>query len=104
MQLSILGIDLGKNSCSLVGFDASGAVVLRRRMRRDTVVHFCAKLETSNNHLFERLTVKIGPLRAIWSTSFPILRPGSAQPDRLRSPFHHATAYFALSQTKRRML
>lgn len=46
MQLTILGIDLGKNSCSLVGFDTSGAVVLRRRMRRDTVVHFCAKLPT----------------------------------------------------------
>lgn len=44
MKLTIIGIDLGKNSCSLVGLDASGAVVLRRRMRRDTVIDFCAKL------------------------------------------------------------
>jgi transposase len=44
MQLSIIGIDLGKTSCSLVGLDASGKIVLRRRMRRDTVVPFCSKL------------------------------------------------------------
>ena len=31
----MLGIDLGKNVCSVVGLDSSGAVVLRRRVRRD---------------------------------------------------------------------
>ena len=40
----MLGIDLGKNSCSLVGLDVSGRVVLRRRMRRETVLAFGAKL------------------------------------------------------------
>ena len=44
MQLSIIGIDLGKTSCSLVGLDAVGKVVARRRMRRDTVVEFCSKV------------------------------------------------------------
>ena len=44
MQLSIIGIDLGKTSCSLVGLDAAGKVVVRRRMRRDTVVEFCSKV------------------------------------------------------------
>ena len=44
MQLSIIGIDLGKSSCSLVGLDAAGKVVVRRRMRRDTVVEFCSKV------------------------------------------------------------
>ena len=44
MQLAIIGIDLGKNSCSLVGLDVAGKVVLRRRMRRDTVLQFCGKL------------------------------------------------------------
>jgi len=39
----VLGIDLGKNSCSLVGLDATGAVVLRRRARRETVVGLTAK-------------------------------------------------------------
>jgi hypothetical protein len=34
MTIAVLGIDLGKNSCSLVGLDAGGKVVLRRRMRR----------------------------------------------------------------------
>lgn len=38
MTIAVLGIDLGKNSRSLVGLDATGRVVLRRRMRRETVV------------------------------------------------------------------
>lgn len=44
MQVSVLGIDLGKNSCSLVGLDGIGQVVVRRRMRRETVIAFAAKL------------------------------------------------------------
>ena len=44
MQLSIIGIDLGKTSCSLVGLDAAGKVLVRRRMRRDTVVELCSKV------------------------------------------------------------
>ncbi len=40
MAIVILGIDLGKNSCSVVGLDRSGAVVLRRRMRRQTIPWF----------------------------------------------------------------
>ena len=44
MSIAVLGIDLGKNSCSLVGLDASGRVVLRRRMRRETVIAFGSKL------------------------------------------------------------
>lgn len=44
MSIVILGIDLGKNSCSLVGLDDSGKVVVRRRMRRDGVIGFAAKL------------------------------------------------------------
>ena len=44
MRISVLGVDLGKNVCSLVGLDASGAVVLRRRAKRETVVALAAKL------------------------------------------------------------
>jgi transposase len=44
MSIVILGIDLGKNSCSVVGLDAAGSVVVRRRMRRDGVIAFAAKL------------------------------------------------------------
>jgi transposase len=43
MDVRILGIDLGKNSCSLVGLDAAGRVVVRRRMRRDGIAAFAAK-------------------------------------------------------------
>jgi transposase len=44
MKIAVLGIDLGKNVCSIVGLDASGAVVLRRRVRRDTLIGLVAKL------------------------------------------------------------
>lgn len=44
MSIVILGIDLGKNSCSLAGLDGSGKVVLRRRMRRDRVLAFASDL------------------------------------------------------------
>jgi transposase len=40
MNIMILGIDLGKNVCSAVGLDHDGRVVLRRRMRRNSVVEF----------------------------------------------------------------
>ena len=43
MQVSVLGIDLGKNSCSVVGLDGIGQVVVQRRMRRETVIAFAAK-------------------------------------------------------------
>jgi len=44
MSIVTLGIDLGKNSCSLVGLNQQGAVVLRRRMRRESIVALTAKL------------------------------------------------------------
>jgi transposase len=45
MQIAVLGIDLGKNSCSIVGLDGGGAVVLRRRMRREGVIKLADKLK-----------------------------------------------------------
>jgi transposase len=44
MKVSVLGVDLGKNVCSLVGLDASGAVVLRRRMKRETLIRLATKM------------------------------------------------------------
>ncbi len=44
MQIAVLGIDLGKNTCSVVGLDAFGKVVVRRRMQRETVIAFSARL------------------------------------------------------------
>src|SRR3712207_1482524 len=44
MQIAVLGIDLGKNSCSVAGLDAAGCVVLRRRLSRDGVVKLAAGL------------------------------------------------------------
>jgi transposase len=44
MQIAVLGIDLGKNSCSVTGQDAAGRVILRKRMRRESVIKFTAGL------------------------------------------------------------
>ena len=44
MTIMMLGIDLGKNSCSVAGLDAAGKVVLLRRMQPKTIVSFAAKL------------------------------------------------------------
>lgn len=46
MQISILGIDLGKNNCSVVGVNERGAVVVRRTMRRQTLIERVEKLPT----------------------------------------------------------
>ncbi len=46
MATTILGIDLGKNACSVVGVDAHGSVVIRRSMRRQTMIDYMAKLPT----------------------------------------------------------
>jgi transposase len=44
MQIAMLGIDLGKNSCSVAGLDASGRIVLRRRLHRDGVIKLASRL------------------------------------------------------------
>lgn len=41
-EIRVLGIDLGKDICSVVGMDVAGKVLLRRRMRRDTVLKLAA--------------------------------------------------------------
>ena len=46
MSIAILGVDLGKNSCSMVGVDERGTVVLRRSLRRQTLIDYVAKLPT----------------------------------------------------------
>jgi transposase len=43
-DVCILGVDLGKNSCSIVGIDGAGRVLLRRRTRREGVIALAAKL------------------------------------------------------------
>jgi transposase len=72
MDIAVLGIDLGKNSCSVVGLDASGKVVLRRRMQRKTIVDMTAKLShcivameacCGAHHLGRALTVQGHTLR-----------------------------------------
>lgn len=40
MSIAILGVDLGKNFCSVVGVDAAGAVVVLRTIRRQTLIDY----------------------------------------------------------------
>src|ERR1700710_209050 len=44
MDTAVLGIDLGKNSCSVVGLDGTGRVVLKRRLHPDGVTKLAASL------------------------------------------------------------
>lgn len=44
MEIAVLGIDLGKNVCSLVGFDGFGKVILRRRLKREGLPAFAELL------------------------------------------------------------
>ena len=43
-EIAVIGIDLGKNSCSLAALDSKGAVVKRWRMRRAGIVAFAKDL------------------------------------------------------------
>ena len=43
-KISVFGVDLGKNVYSVVGLEASGAVVMRRRIRRETLIALAEKL------------------------------------------------------------
>ena len=43
-QSPVLGVDLGKNVCSVVGLTASGAVVMRRKVRRETLIGLAQQL------------------------------------------------------------
>jgi hypothetical protein len=40
MDIAVLGVDLGKNVCSVVGLDASGAAVMRHKVRSETLIGF----------------------------------------------------------------
>jgi transposase len=44
MLIAVLGIDLGKNSCSVAGLDGTGRVVLRRRLTRESVIRLAGTL------------------------------------------------------------
>src|SRR6188474_2703598 len=43
MNVMVIGIDLGKNSCSVAGLDIGGNVVLRRRVGRSGLVEIVRK-------------------------------------------------------------
>ena len=53
MQIAVLGIDLGKNLCSVVGLDVAGRVVLRRRLRRDGVIKLAAGMSRAESDQVE---------------------------------------------------
>ena len=44
VTIAIVGIDLGKNSCSVAALDGSGAVLVRRRMSRAKLAEYVGRL------------------------------------------------------------
>lgn len=44
MEIAVLGIDLGKTICSVIGLDGNGAVVLRKRIQRHRLLPFLSGL------------------------------------------------------------
>src|SRR3954453_9466389 len=44
MQIAVMGIDLGKKSCSVVGLDSGGRIILRRRVNRDALIELASRL------------------------------------------------------------
>ncbi len=44
IAIVIPGVDLGKNSCSVVSVDAAGAIVVGRSLLRQTLIDYVAKL------------------------------------------------------------
>ena len=58
MQISVLGIDLGKNSCSVVGLDPAGRIVLHRRLGRARVIELSSQVRAC--------VIAMGVLRRAW--------------------------------------
>jgi hypothetical protein len=44
--ISVLGVDLGKNLCRVVGLDGASNVLMRRRVRRETLIGMAEKRPT----------------------------------------------------------
>lgn len=44
MEITVLGIDLGKPTCSISGLDGDGAVVQRKRIQRHRLLAFLSGL------------------------------------------------------------
>ena len=62
-EVSVLGIDLGKTSCSVAGMSANGQVVLRRRVARDGILPTSHASRTgykepiNSTHLADAITI-----------------------------------------------
>ena len=83
--IALLGIDLGKNSCSLASMDAAGAVVMRKRMTRDAIVTFAMTLPACviameaccGAHFLGRTLALYGHTIRLMSPECPALRQGA---------------------------
>ena len=77
MDIGVLGVDLGKNVCSVVGLNASGAVVMRRRVRRETLIALAEKLPDQTVEAMDPVTQRLGgPSRRSSPPSPGPCRPG----------------------------
>ena len=77
MQIAVLGIDLGKNSCSLVGLDKAGSVIKRRRLRPETLDRLRAMGVVTVSYMIDN---PFGPRRDPGWWPWPAARRPTAQP------------------------
>ena len=83
MTIAILGIDLGKNSCSLVGQDATGRVVLRGLSRTQ-----CQAAEGSLPFCFHALFACGSPKQSARRRFCSRDRPRAGETEALPQPEH----------------
>jgi transposase len=82
-EVAVIGIDLGKNSCSLAALDGKGAVIKRYRMRPASIATFAKDLPPCiiameaccGAHHFGRLLAKQGHQIRLMSPEY--VRPTS---------------------------
>jgi hypothetical protein len=63
MAIAALGIELGKNGCSVAGLNRMGRVALQRRITRDGVVKLGAKLPACTMAMVHFADISCLPLR-----------------------------------------
>jgi hypothetical protein len=80
MDIAVRGIDLGKNVCSVVGLGAAREVLVRRRMKRESVVAFTQRWPASVVAM-EAFIAALGHVRlpAVLSRLVPWTRRGIAR-------------------------
>src|SRR3954452_2665103 len=81
IKVAVLGIDLGKNSCSLVGLDEAGAVVKRRHIRPQSIPAVTSSLPACGIGIAARCGAHhLGRLLALQGHTVRLMSPEYVRP------------------------